>query len=310
MIQADLKQGLLLCVGFAVLWGAAELLIRRQGVVDFPLYDVDQEIGYIPRPNQKGMYLNRISWVVNEKNMTAGMWSPGKRPDLLLIGDSVVWGGEEYRHEEKLGPQFQAQLPNWSVWSVGASSWSIWNEIAYLQRNPEVVETTDLILWVLNSGDFGARALFVTDANTPRNRPWSATLYAIRKYVFPPAFKRWVREEIRHLLPASDSATADPEVSLARLKKFLGELGADGKKVLILLYPGRSELAQKEGAFEEFLQTLREIQSPGLEVLDGRSLQSWGEDDYRDGIHPTVAGNQKLAGLLAERVRKINHLRN
>jgi lysophospholipase L1-like esterase len=287
-----------------VVWVIAELLIRQKGVMDFPLYDVDQEIGYIPRPNQNGMYLNRISWRVNGKNMTAGAWRPDEKPDLLLIGDSVVWGGEEYRHEEKLGPQLQAQLPDWSVWSVGASSWSISNEIAYLQRNPDVVEAADLILWVLNSGDFGPRALFVTDANTPRSRPWSANLYALRKYVLPAGFKQWVRGGVWLLFPNPQEPMVDPKDSVARLEKFLQELGANGKKTLILLYPSRTELEQRKGALDEFLQTLRGIQSPGLEVLDGRTLEAWGEGNYRDGIHPTVEGNNRLAHSLAKEVNR------
>jgi len=302
--QIGLKRKILLGVVFAVLWVAAELKVRQQGVVNFPLYDVDQEIGYIPRPNQKGVYLNRISWEVNEKNMTSGPWKPNQKLDLLLIGDSIVWGGQDYRHEQKLGPQLQAQLPDWSVWSVGASSWSIWNEIAYLQRNPDVVEAADLILWVLNSGDFGARALFVTDANTPRSRPWNANLYALRKYVLPPAFKQWVRGGVRRLLPNPQDAMVDTKDSVARLEKFLQELGANGKKTLILLYPRRIELAQGKGALDEFLQTLRGIQSPGLEVLDGRTLEAWGEENYRDEIHPTAEGNNRLAHALAKEVNR------
>ena len=89
---------------FSILVVAAvgvELWIRSQGIVDFPIYDTDEGIGYIPKAGQAGSYLNRFPWLVNERNMTAGPWKPNEKPDLLLIGDSIVWGGEEYRHEER-----------------------------------------------------------------------------------------------------------------------------------------------------------------------------------------------------------------
>ena len=110
-----MSRGLLLFLCLLGLWATVEFLVRWQGVVDFPLYDVDEGIGYIPKASQRGTYLGKISWQVNEKNMTSESWAPNQRQDLLLIGDSIVWGGEEYKHEEKLGPSLQVCLPTWSV---------------------------------------------------------------------------------------------------------------------------------------------------------------------------------------------------
>ena len=286
-----------------------ELWIRSQGIVDFPIYDTDEGIGYIPKAGQQGSYLNRVPWKVNEKNMTAGPWKPNRKPDLLLIGDSIVWGGEEYRHEEKLGPQLQKHLPGWSVWAVGASSWSVFNEVEYLKRNPEVVEATNFLLWELNSEDFAAKAQFFTDANTPRARPWSATVYATRKYLLPVDFKVWLRSMLNQIQPPPVSSFMDPRIAENRLIEGLNLFERQRVPILILVYPNRAEWLARQQVhgeptikFDAFLRRIQDLQFSRLRVVDGRTISPWSEQDYRDDIHPTVEGNDRLAEFLAKKV--------
>lgn len=297
---------------FSILVVAAvgvELWIRSQGIVDFPIYDTDEGIGYIPKAGQQGSYLNRFPWLVNERNMTAGPWKPNEKPDLLLIGDSIVWGGEEYRHEEKLGPQLQKHLPGWSVWAVGASSWSVFNEAEYLKRNPEVMEATDFLLWELNSEDFAAKAGFFTDANTPRARPWSATVYAIRKYLLPVDFKGWLRGMVNQIQPPPVRPSVDPRIAEDKLIEALNLFERRGVPMLILVYPNRAEWVARQQAngrptmiYEAFLKRIQGLQFSKLRVVDGRTMSPWSEGDYRDDIHPTAEGNDRLAQFLAKEV--------
>src|ERR1035438_8247662 len=89
-----------------LLLAATELAVRLSGVVDFPTYLTDSEIGYLPRPNQSGSFLHINDWVFNDRSMgTAAAWDSSKRPNLLLIGNSVVMGGNPYAQKDKLGPQ-------------------------------------------------------------------------------------------------------------------------------------------------------------------------------------------------------------
>jgi hypothetical protein len=46
---------------------AAEVGVRMAWFVDFPLYDADASIGYIPKANQRGNFLNKNDRVINEK---------------------------------------------------------------------------------------------------------------------------------------------------------------------------------------------------------------------------------------------------
>lgn len=111
-----------------------EVGLRIAGVTDFPIYDVDDEIGYVPSPSQSGRFLRSHDWVFNEHSMgTARPWSPDARQDVLLIGNSIVMGGNPYRQADKLGPLLARQLgDHFAVWPIAAGGWTNVNESVYL----------------------------------------------------------------------------------------------------------------------------------------------------------------------------------
>jgi hypothetical protein len=70
-----------------ILAGTAELATRTSGLSDFPIYDVDNRLGYIPKPDQAGRFLNKNSWFFNGKSMPTGKaWAPELCPNILQIG--------------------------------------------------------------------------------------------------------------------------------------------------------------------------------------------------------------------------------
>jgi lysophospholipase L1-like esterase len=75
----------------------------------------------------------------------------------------------------------------------------------------------------------------------------------------------------------------------------------------VFLYPSKEEyLAARQG--KEWLPERSEIESiaasDGLAVIDVAQQPEWNESLYRpDGVHPTVAGNQVLALVLAAAVK-------
>jgi hypothetical protein len=46
-----------------------EATVRISGVTDFPIYDVENEIGYLPKANQSGTFLEKNDWYFNGKSM-------------------------------------------------------------------------------------------------------------------------------------------------------------------------------------------------------------------------------------------------
>ena len=94
---------LALIAGFA----AIELGLRAAGAVDFPLYEANNEIGYIPKASQQGSFLRTNDWQFNSRHMGADELALGQRRATLLIGDSVVLGGNPLRQQDRLGPQLR-----------------------------------------------------------------------------------------------------------------------------------------------------------------------------------------------------------
>src|SRR4051812_6093297 len=98
-------------VGLVALAGTAEIGTRVSGIADFPLYRADQSLGYVPAPNQRGAFLNRNGWVFNELSMgTDRPFDPDSVFNLLLVGDSIVNGGNPVRQSDRLGPAIEQKI--------------------------------------------------------------------------------------------------------------------------------------------------------------------------------------------------------
>ncbi|MDR3089145.1 MAG: PT domain-containing protein, partial [Desulfobulbaceae bacterium] len=169
----------IVAVGLVVM--TAETALRLAGMVDFPIYET--RFGYIPAPNQSGRFLHKNAWLINEYSMGAGQWTPNGRKDILLLGDSVVWGGNPINQPDKLGPQLERALDGWRVWPIAAGSWGILNEAEYLDSYPEIKAETDVLVWLVNTGDLGEKSVWKSDFDHPRRRPYSALAYVFAKYV-------------------------------------------------------------------------------------------------------------------------------
>ena len=88
----------------------AEGCVRALWMVDFALYEANAQIGYIPAANQQGSFLNKNDWQFNALHMGAPAFAPNPARDVLLVGDSLVYGGNAYSQSQRLGPTLQAQL--------------------------------------------------------------------------------------------------------------------------------------------------------------------------------------------------------
>ena len=284
----------------------AEIGVRATGVIDFPLYHADDVIGYIPEPNQQGSFLHKNTWILNDKSQGTTRWAPNGNRDLLLLGDSLVWGGNMLRQEEKLGPLLEKKLPGWRVWPASAGSWSIANEVTYLDLHPDVESEADVIVWVVNTGDLDRPSRWSSEETHPRTRPISALVYAFKKYALP-----WISGKLR-AAPPPDPAAAPPsmpallpetEAALhARITKLRAEY--PGRKILFVLYADQSQLppdAEADEAFyRKFRDHLRSNLDASIDIVEVRDDPRWKRALYRDGIHPSGAGDDVLAEIILE----------
>jgi len=174
-----------------------EVAIQFFGLVEGPVYQANNQIGYIPAPNQTGAFMRSHTWRFNEYSMGAGPFIPdSKRFNLLLVGDSLVLGGNPLAEPERLGPQL-AKLTGWQVWPISAGSWAMQNELTYMRQHPAILEKMDAVVIVSNSADFDVPSSWASELTHPLHHPFPGLIYLARKYVFPPSRPPQVKPEMQ-----------------------------------------------------------------------------------------------------------------
>ncbi|MGK2915981.1 MAG: hypothetical protein ACSLE5_16285 [Porticoccaceae bacterium] len=282
--------------------------MRFAGIIDFPLYDADEHIGYIPRPNQAGSFLNQYRWQVNEKSQGSETWQPDQKPDVLLIGDSIVWGGNPYDQPDKLGPTLARHLPGMAVWSAAAGSWNVPNEVEYMDRFPEVVSACEYVVWVLNSADLGTRSQWASELTHPRQRPISALWYVFEKYALSGLQAKLSILGSTEIPGHTEQSPVFLPETEALLRDRLRSL-SEHARVLVVLWPDRATVAGDETAlagYREFASRVHRLALEPVDVLNLLDAPGLTPDLYRDEIHPTPnltpSGNAYLATQIAEKL--------
>jgi hypothetical protein len=280
----------------------AEIAARVSGITDFPVYARDPQIGYIVRPNQSGKFLDKNAWVFNNRSMpTERVWGveTGGKPNVMLIGNSVVMGGNPLDQKDKLGPLFAADMGSaYSVWPIGIGGWTTVNEMVYLDRNPDVVNATHFFVWEYMRGGLSETSAWRGEYVFPTQRPLSAGWFALRRYVLPLVFDMDTNE-----LPPTGALESD---HLADFRKSIAAMArASGLKRpgLLFLYPELKSLRQARNSVE-WLPERKEIENLcrefNLDLVDVAQDPRWNESLYRDGTHPSPQGNVVLAHILAD----------
>jgi hypothetical protein len=284
-------------LGVVALLGLTESVIRQAGAISFPVYVRSAEFGYAPRGNQQGTFLGTNHWVFNERGMGVDRpWQPSQLTDILLIGNSIVMGGNPYDQKDKLTPQLQTRLGNGCpIWPVAAGGWSTVNEMRFLQANQELMAGTDFFIWEQMPGQMQRLNPWVSENVHPTQVPLWATWYVVRKALsarFPSTG------------PPALASAADPSVHYQKFDELLGRLVRSSKRRpagMIFLYPDRAQLAQARAGKEwledrQFFQRMAEAH--GILLIDVTRFPQWNESLYKDPVHPTAEGNAVLTEIL------------
>ena len=270
---------------------ALELVTRVTRISDFPLYEANNKIGYIPQTNQNGKFMWTHDWKFNEYHMGAGTFIPSNAEDILLIGDSIVLGGNPLSESERLGPSLQKKI-NVAVWPISAGSWGMRNELIYLNSNPDVVKNIDTFVFVWNSGDFGQASSWSCEITHPTHTPISSFSYVFQKYIY--SFEKCTGDiKPEFLVPNGDWHD--------ELNAFINSAGMRNKKVIAFLYPDINEEMDAR-LMESMLDIhINEIHQAGVSnVISIGHDSRWGIKYYRDGIHPSGQGNEVLADIISK----------
>jgi lysophospholipase L1-like esterase len=272
-----------LCLGLLII-PVGEVIARAKRITDFPTYVANDRIGYIPAPNQSGSYRNRGAWAFNERSMgTKRPFAPSIEDDVLLIGDSIVFGRISATEDRRLGGRVAA-LSGKSIWPISAGSWSLQNEMQYLRDNQDILRSVDRLVIILNSNDFGKPSSWRSEAHRPTQRPASALL-------------AWIKGKDKQKLPPPPAAMVVPPED--PLQSFRDVLDGTNIPVDVWLYPKLAELENPEpllqhqtaleAALRDRVRTFRVADIPG-----------WSKKQYADRIHPNAAGDALLARAIAQ----------
>jgi hypothetical protein len=291
----------LLGLGLAI--GMVEVGVRFAGLVDFPTYTVDNEIGYIIKPNQSGSFLEKNRWAFNDKSMgTSSAWSPTNHVNVLLIGNSIIMGGNPYDQPDKVGPQIQQILgESYAIWPIAVGGWSNVNETIYLERNEDVVRAADFFVWEYMDGGLSGLSTWRNDYVWPRERPIWAGWYVFRRYVLPHLISTNMNE-----LPPEGSVNPNYLKNFEAIVATLANKSPKQTHGIIFFYPSKAEYlnAKKGGDWLEDREDFEKIsQQYGIKLIDISQQPDWNESLYRpDGTHLTVEGNSVLAHILSSAI--------
>ena len=281
-----------------ILFLILEIGIRAFGFLDFPLYYADNVIGYIPLPTQSGAFLKKNKWSFNSLSMQNDEeFSSALHSDIILIGDSLVAGGNPYLKEDRLGAQLSRAL-NKQVWSISAGSWGLRNELTYLRIHPEIVEKVDSIIFITNSEDFDEASSWACEYTHPRTYPILGILYLYKKYISRFGCDGAITPNNLLVEKGDWKKDLKDQFSTDEYKKI---------KIIFYLFPTKSEFENKnlENLENNGRDILRQTIRPVTIYTLGRDYR-WNKKLYKDSIHPTVEGIRILTGIIKDPDSKTN----
>jgi len=280
-------------LGLATLIIIFEVLVRFAGLADVPLRTPNPVTGYIPNADQDGRFLLN-DWTINNLGMISSNDYQLNNDNIVLAGDSIVFGGNPFAQKDRLGSILNGE--EHPVYAIADGSWGLKNQLNYFNTMTEPLGRVKKIIFVLNSGDFSVPSLWSCESYHPTERPSIHFYFLFRKYFLP-------------------DCTATPNNVI--VKDYLLNDGVSAllrnypnTKLYFVLYPNKMQY-MNEVILSEVLQLDRLIDGPLLDditVLDLTSIfkdrKVWGGEYYQDDIHPTKEGVLILGAIIRELVLK------
>ncbi len=296
-------------VGLRLLFGFGNPLI----------YIADEKIGYLLAPNQHTRrFGNRI--VINEysmRSLTIAARRPASTLRVLLLGDSVAngawWTDQDKTISALITAQLEPVVRSWSasslsaqtsferveVLNASANSWGPRNELAYLQRFGTF--DAQVVVLLLNTDDLFATAPTSVpvgrDRNYPDHKPPLALAEVFSRYILAaPA------------VPEMAVVNAQPGdrvgFNLEAIRQIQTLANAADAQFLLAMTPLLREIGGTSRDYEDkarqrvisFTQTQLITYLDFLPVFNSTETP---QKLYRDHIHLSPQGNQKVSEVIA-----------
>lgn len=292
--------------------GLVEITLRMGfGLGNPPLYQADERIGYLLAPNQRlRRFGNHI--VINEYAMRAEAIAPLPTTGtlrVLLLGDSLAngngWTDQSDILSARIAHYMPSSLPKQyervEALNASANSWGPRNELAYLERYGTF--GAQVLVLLLNTDDlFGTQPTPLQvgrDRGYPNRKPPLALIEVLSR------LKK--QKPIPGLKEIQEEGGDRVGKNLAAINGIARKVSADGGQLILVLSPLKRELPGPRDyelvARQRLTDWANEANIPYLDLLATYQQQPEPESLYRDHIHLSPAGNELVAGAIAQSIK-------
>lgn len=287
-----------LAMAVVVLAVVAELALRwAVGLGDPPLAQLDPATEYELVPS--ATYQRWGNTVAINADSMRGADHPAlpanEDQHLLLIGDSVVYGGHFLGQSQIISEQMNnlfAADRRFAACSVrvlpmAVSSWGPVNQAAFLQKKGTFGATTAGI--VVSAHDLYDVPLSNSDILPYRTKPSRTAIGDLAQAVLERVMRTWGTTE------DTQPFEVKAALSLAALDDMVDVLRDQNLDPVLIYHPTVSERGGDISAEQD--RFLAWSQTRGVAFFDLGFLE-FGQNDYRDDIHPTAIGAERIAQAL------------
>ncbi|MEK5752394.1 hypothetical protein V3519_10285 [Acinetobacter variabilis] len=294
-----LKKTKIIFILVIALIGISEVFLRFKGAIDFPLYQAEPNGHYSLIPNQQGKFLNKNEWFVNSSGFNNDREIDSKKPYIMLVGDSVVYGGNPINYKDRIGYTLEKELSQ-NVYVGALGGWSLYNEMQFINKNIGIAKNAEFLVIQYDNGDLtGFAKLNPNGVTHPTEKPQLATYYYLQKYVYPKLINKTNASELPSI-PEKALSNGDWEKELLEISKNIKG------KILFVLYPDKKALADKDLWDDQTYHIKKFINEnkDKFDYIDIVKIPEWNSQLYRDGIHPSNDGNQVIANVIANYIKQ------
>jgi len=275
-----------------------ELLSRYAvGLGDPPLFIADSKIEYLNKPGTYRRFGHSIH--INQWSMRSPDFGAKKATSdelrVLIVGDSVVFGGAWMRDEETATSKLAAKLEQASgrpvvVANISAGSWGPPNQLAYLERFGDFGADAIVVVW--NSHDaWDVPTFSPLGLENPSSAPPSALGELVTRYLIP---------KLSPAPPPPPPNTPErADESLRAARSILEFARTRHIPIAVVLHSTRPELNQQTVEGLELFRQVAESEDVQVFMSSGalRTAFGQGKDVYKDDIHPSPGGQTLMADL-------------
>ena len=263
----------------------AELALRTLGLRDHPVFVVDPRYEYLMAPDQDVRY-GGIRYVTNDIGLRNGPIGPKKRRRVLVLGDSVINGGQQTT-QDSLATALAQRSTGAELINVSAASWGPDNAMAFLRAHGTF--QADALIAVFSSHDAYDRMTFEPIVGLHPSYPDHRPMLALSAQLDRLLFRTGLGYRPTRPRGAFVQGWRDLRDTCLTL----------GIPFTVMLHPEVGELALRryDDRGSRVLDSLHAWRVPTVELL------GWLDSTvYTDRIHLNDAGQRKLALALASTI--------